>query len=131
VSSLVDTNILGELARPRPDPGVVRWVGSLDGLIVSAITMQEIFFGLTAKPSARVQRWFQEVIDDRCRILDVTYPIARHAGILRGQLSVNGRVRTQADLLIAATAAVHGLTLATRNVRDFDGCGIAVLNPFS
>ena len=46
-------------------------------------------------------------------------------------LKGRGQTSTQADMLIAATAQIHGLTVVTRNVRDFDGCGIAVLNPFS
>ena len=50
---------------------------------------------------------------------------------MRAQLATRGHVRSQADMLIAATAQVHALTLVTRNVRDFDGCGIAVLNPFT
>ena len=47
------------------------------------------------------------------------------------KLALAGQVREQADMLIAATAQIHALTLVTRNVRDFDGCGIAVLNPFT
>ena len=54
-----------------------------------------------------------------------------NAGVLRGQLGRRGRPRAQADMLIAATAALHGLTLATRNVRDFEDCGVAVVNPFT
>ena len=49
---------------------------------------------------------------------------------MRGVLAARGQVRHMADMLIAATAQIHALTLVTRNVRDFDGCGIAVLNPF-
>jgi predicted nucleic acid-binding protein len=64
-------------------------------------------------------------------IYEVTDAIARHAGILRGQLGSRGQVRGQTDMLIAATASAHGLTLATRNKRDFDGCGIAVFDPFT
>jgi toxin FitB len=77
------------------------------------------------KPSARVHRWFETFVPSYCRVLDVTDAIARHAGILRGQVSRRGKTRTQADMLIAGTAAAHGLTLATRNQRDFAGCGIS------
>ena len=51
--------------------------------------------------------------------------------MLRGRFRAAGEQRTQADMLIAATVAAHGLTLVTRNNRDFDGCGIPVLNPFT
>ena len=61
----------------------------------------------------------------------MTTPVAILAGTLRGQLAARGHVRTQADILIAATAAHHGLTVVTRNVRDFDDCGVAVGNPFT
>ena len=63
-------------------------------------------------------------------VLPVTGTIARRAGELRAAFAGRGMARSQPDMLIAATAQVHALTLVTRNVRDFDGCGIAVLNPF-
>jgi predicted nucleic acid-binding protein len=131
MSILVDTNVLSELARPRPDPRVVDWAGGLSSVILSAVTIEEVFFGLSAKPSPRIERWFEDFLDSDCRVLEVTTPIARHAGILRGQLARRGRPRTQADMLIAATAALHGLTLATRNERDFKDCGVTVVNPFA
>jgi len=56
--------------------------------------------------------------------------IAKRAGLLRGQLKAKGFARTQADMLIAATAQEHVLTLVTANSRDFEGCAISVLNPF-
>ena len=62
--------------------------------------------------------------------LEVTTPIARRAGELRGVLAARGSVRQQADMLIAATAAAHQLTLVTRNTKDFEQCGIGLLNPF-
>lgn len=131
MSILIDTNVLSELARPRPDPRVVDWTGGLSAVILSVVTVEEVFFGLSAKPSPRIARWFEDFFDSDCRILEVTTPIARHAGVLRGQLATRGRPRTQADMLIAATAALHGLTLATRNERDFKDCGVTVVNPFA
>ena len=127
---LVDTNVISELTRPSPLAAVVSWAERLDLFSVSVITMEEVFFGLTKGPNLRVQSWFESFLQVHCRVLEVTGPIARHAGILRGQLAARGLPRSQADMLIAATAAQHGLTLATRNEKDFSGCGIAVLNPF-
>jgi predicted nucleic acid-binding protein len=60
----------------------------------------------------------------------VSLEIARRAGELRGALQQRGDVRDQADMLIAATAQVQNLALATRNIRHFEGCGIALINPF-
>ena len=130
MSILLDTNVIAELARPRPDPRVVGWASGVFTVMLSAITVEEIVFGLSAKPRPRIERWFEEFLRSGCQILEITQPIARHAGVLRGQLARRGRSRSQADLLIAATAAWHGFTLATRNERDFADCGVTVVNPF-
>jgi predicted nucleic acid-binding protein len=130
LSYLVDTNVLSELARPKPNPNVVTWAAALDAMSISAVSLEEIFYGLAATPSPRIVAWFETFVARRCRVLDVTAAIARQAGQMRGALRGRGRQRTQADMLIAATAAQHGATLATRNVRDFEGCGVIVFNPF-
>ncbi len=130
MSYLADTNILSELFRPRPDPNVASWAGTLEELATSVVTLEEIFFGLAAKPNVRILAAVEALLSRRCRALDVTPSIARQAGQMRGSLAARGHVRSQADMLIAATAAQHGLTLATRNERDFRDCGVAVLNPF-
>lgn len=130
MSVLSDTNVISELARPRPHPAVVRWVQAQKAIVISVIMVEEIHFGLTMKKNARVQRWFEGFLEAHCRVLELAAPIARHAGILRAQHAARGRVRSQADMLIAATAAQHGLAVATRNVRDFDDCGVTVVNPF-
>ncbi|MBK9347624.1 MAG: type II toxin-antitoxin system VapC family toxin [Burkholderiales bacterium] len=131
---LVDTNILSELMRPQPDAGVLAWLQGREAvnprLTISAVTVDEIMFGLSWHPTARLLAWFDAFVQ-RHECLPVTTDVARRAGVLRGQLQARGQTRTQADMLIAATAQIHALTVVTRNVRDFDGCGIAVLNPFA
>lgn len=128
---LVDTNVLSELARPAPDPLVVGWARRVPlPLSISAVTLEEIHFGLSWRPNVEIEAWFETFLIESCRVLPITGPIARRAGELRGRLRRSGRQRTQADMLIAATAQVHQISVATRNVRDFDGCGIPVVNPF-
>jgi len=128
---LYDTNILSELVRPMPNKDVVEWSSAVLKIYVSVITTEEIYFGLSRKPNTRISAWIETFLKDNCRILPITAEIAKYAGQLRGNLSVKGLVRTQADILIAATAFIHGLTLVTRNERDFRECGISVVNPFS
>jgi predicted nucleic acid-binding protein len=86
--------------------------------------------GLALRRNDKVQRWLEQFNEHRCSVLDVSIAIARHAGTLRGQHAARGRVRSQADMVIAATAAQHGLTIATRNECDFDDCGVLVEKPF-
>ncbi len=130
---LADTNVISELMRQRPHPGLLAWRDMADvaygRLAISAVTVDEIAFGLARRPHAAMLAWF-DLFLARNEVLTVTAPIARRAGEMRAQLAARGQVRSQADMLIAATAQVHALTLVTRNVRDFDGCGIAVLDPF-
>lgn len=128
---LWDTNILSELARPRPSPNVLDWVESEEGLAISAVTIDELYFGFSWKPRPRTQAWLEHFLATYCEVLDVTASIARLGGELRGRLQADGKVRTQADIWIAATARVHDLPLVTRNVKDFEGCGIEVLDPFA
>lgn len=130
MSFLVDTNVLSELVRRNPDPGVERWVRSQQTLHVSAVVVEEVTYGLAWKPHPRVQAWMSSFLDSSCEVLPVDTEVARLGGQLRGQLQATGHTRTQADMLIAATAALRGMTVVTRNTADFAGCGVAVLNPF-
>lgn len=130
---LADTNIVSELMRKRPNAGALAWRDMMDatyGMVtLSAVTVDEIMYGLARKQDTVLQAWFDGFID-RNEVLDVTQTIAYRAGEMRAMFARRGQVRSQADMLIAATAQIHALTVVTRNVRDFDGCGIAVLNPF-
>lgn len=127
---LLDTNILSELSRGRPEPRVVAWAGERSQVAVSVVTVEEISFGLLARPNPRVMGWFASFLREHCQVLPVTEEIARIAGEMRGGFKARGVTRTQADMLIAATAQAHRMKLVTRNERDFTGCGIVVVNPF-
>lgn len=127
---LVDTNVISELVRPEPDAGVLAWARRVHRIAVSAITVEEIGYGLARRPHPKLRRWFDDFFSDRCDVLAITAAIAHGAGRLHGRLAAGGYTRTQADMLIAATAQVHQLVLVTRNVKDFVGCGIGLLDPF-
>jgi toxin FitB len=128
---LVDTNVLSELARPSPDQNVVHWARTVPlPLSISVVTLEEIHYGLSWRPQVAIQAWFETFLAESCVVLPITSAIAARAGQLRGGFRRAGRPRTQADMMIAATAQAHQLALATRNTRDFEGCGIPMINPF-
>lgn len=127
---LCDTNIISELARPTPNPQVLVWTQEFSFMIISVITVEAIAYGLSAKPNPRIQVWLDEFLATYCSILPITSEIAKIAGQLRGYFKTKGNPRTQADMLIAATAKHYQLSLATRNIRDFEDCGILLINPF-
>ncbi|NJO78632.1 MAG: type II toxin-antitoxin system VapC family toxin [Cyanobacteria bacterium RM1_2_2] len=66
---LCDTNIISELARPQPNTGVVAWSAKTSSILLSVITLEEIFYGLSAKPNARIQAWFEQFLNSYCQIL--------------------------------------------------------------
>ncbi|MEM7602932.1 MAG: type II toxin-antitoxin system VapC family toxin [Verrucomicrobiota bacterium] len=128
---LSDTNIISELMRPEPEKSVVDWADEQESLIISVITLEEILCGLRHKKLAKKEAWFHKFVSFHCQILNIDEAIAIRAGSTRGRFLRDGSQRTQADLLIAATAWTHQLTLVTRNTKDFDGCQIPILNPFA
>lgn len=130
ISSLIDTNIVSELMRRKPDAKVEGWCIAESDFCISPITIDEITYGLERQSLDAKLTWLDKFISIRCTVLSVTDTIAVRSGKMRGQLASKGIVRSQSDMLIAATAWAHGLTLATRNTRDFEGTGIALFNPF-
>ena len=131
---LLDTVIISELRKKRPDAGVVRWIsGQLDSqLFLSVVTLGEIERGIekqrgTAPEFAEeLAAWIENLTTLYAdRILAITPAIARSWGRLSARLGNDG-----ADLLIAATALVHGLTVVTRNTSHFEPAGVSVINPF-
>lgn len=92
---LCDTNIISELARPRPNPGVLAWSTQISSISLSVITLEEIAYGLTSNPNSRIQNWFDQFLRTHCQILPITAEIAQHCGELRGQLRTQGKPRTK------------------------------------
>lgn len=121
---LCDTNIISELARSEPEPSVLSWSAGIPSITLSVVTLEEIIYGLASKPNARIQAWFEEFLTNYCRIIPITVEIAKCSGELRGHLRIQEKTRSQADILIAATAQIHQLTLVTQNTRDFEDCGV-------
>lgn len=128
---LLDTNIISELLRPRPNTGVLSWADQQDRFFISALSVEESMYGLTRNRNPMLLEAYKTLLLTRCDVIPITQDIACRAGTLRGQFSLHGTTRSQADMLIAATAQQHNITLVTRNTRDFEGCGISLLNPFT
>ncbi len=127
---LLDINVVSELTRRRPQASVMSWAEAVARHAISSISVEELWFGIARKPDARLTEWVAHYLQ-RHEVLPITQEIAARAGRMRGDFSMQGITRSQSDMLIAATAQAHNLTLVTRNVRDFEHCGIGLLNPFA
>ena len=127
---LADTNVISEFVKTTPDGQVMRWRESVQLMAISAITLEEAHFGLAWQPNTRKLALFNALVQRLHAVYPITPAIAQRGGVLRGQFQAQGIVRSAPDMLIAATAIEHQLVLATRNVRDFMGCGVQVVNPF-
>jgi hypothetical protein len=135
---LLDTNILSELRRPKPEPRVVAFVGAqpLEQLYVSSITLAEIRFGIEMLPDAsrrielndwltlKVRPMFEQ------RILAVTEDVMFKWRLLVEEGRKVGHTFSQPDLIIAATGVHHGLTVVTRDTADFAKARAIVFNPW-
>lgn len=131
---LVDTNVVSELTRKAPSAHVIAWLGRQPTVMISVVTIEELSYGIARARSPRrrdLGRWLDDLVAAAAAVLDVTEAIARSAGELRAAREDAGRRVAQADMIIAATAHVHDLVLATRNVRDFAGCGVRIVDPFA
>jgi predicted nucleic acid-binding protein len=135
---LLDTNVLSELRRPRPEPRVVAFVADrpLKHLFVSSVTLAEIRFGieLVAEPIRRAElnEWLTHKVRPMFehRVLQITEDIMLKWRLLVEVGRKTGHVFSQPDLIIAATAIQHNLTVVTRDRSDFDRAGVPVLNPW-
>ena len=130
---LLDTNVVSELRKPRPHGGVVAWLESLDDaqLYLSALTVGEIQAGIELTreqdpdKATEIEAWLEWVVGT-CNVL----PMDAAAFRVWARLMHRKSDTLYEDAMIAATAKVHGLTVATRNVADFNALGSDVFNPF-
>lgn len=128
---LCDTNIISEVMRVSPDYKVNNWFLKIESVFISVVTIDEVYAGLSfLGPHTKKKKWFDAFLVNHCQILSVSKEIAVLSGQMRGQLRRQGIQRSQADMMVAATAKVHHLILATRNTKDFMDCEIELLNPF-
>jgi predicted nucleic acid-binding protein len=132
---LLDTVIVSELRKKRPNAGVIRWVSRQtdDQLHLSVVTLGEIERGIEKRRKADAEfadtlaAWLENLVRLYAdRLIPVTPSVARRWGCLSAQLGHEG-----ADLLIAATALTYGLSVVTHNVGDFEPTGANLINPFS
>jgi toxin FitB len=136
---LLDTNILSELRRPRPEPKVVAFVAAqpLESLHISSVTLAEIRFGIElvgdANRRAELTDWLAHKVRPMFaqRVLPVTEDIMFKWRLLVEEGRKAGHTFSEPDLIIAATALEHGLTLVSRDTREHERARVPVFDPWS
>jgi predicted nucleic acid-binding protein len=137
-SWLLDTNVLSELRRPRPEPRVIRFISRqlLDSLFISDVTIAEIRFGieLVDEPErrSRLNDWLTNRVRPmfEARVLPITEDILVKWRLLVEEGRRVGHTFSQPDLFIAATALVQGLTVVSRDVSEYELAGVPVVSPW-
>ncbi len=135
---LLDTNVLSELRKPKAEPKVLAFVSGLrlDAMFVSSVTLAEIRFGIEliadVQRRAALHDWLALKIRPlfEQRVLPVSEDVMFKWRLLVEEGRKSGHTFSQPDLIIAATAAHHGLTVVTRDTADFERAGVPLLNPW-
>lgn len=135
---LLDTCLISELVKKVPNPAVVRWMDEQDeqNLFLSVLNLGELQKGISKLTDGakkdELQAWVALDLVERFdgRILEVDLDTALVWGRLQGETERSGEKLPVMGALIAATAAAHGLVVATRNVRDMERCGVRVCDPW-
>ena len=136
---LLDTNILSELMRAAPEAAVEQWLADQPAasVFISAITEAELRYGLALMPPGKRRSALAVEIENMLgedfsgRILSFDSPAAVAFAEIAAERRQAGRPISQADAQIAAIARSRGAALATRNVPDFEGCGLKIINPWT
>lgn len=135
---VLDTNVLSELISPRPEPKVVAWLHEQvrSRLFTTAVSRGEMLFGVLVLPEGQRKRRLQQEVqaifatDMAGRVLPYDGDAADAHAAFAAMRRAQGRPVEQADAMIAGIARSRGASLATRNVRDFEGCGITLVDPW-
>ena len=136
---IIDTNVISELLRPTPEPAVEAWLGAQDGLSIylTAISEAELRYGVAIMTSGKRRDGLGIAIDRILRddmagrILPFDSAAARAYADIAASRRSAGKPISQADCQIAAIARAHTAPVATRNMPDFEGCGIDLINPWT
>lgn len=136
---LLDTNLISEWIKPKPDVGVVSWLTDADEdrLYISVVTLAELRHGIdrlaAGRRRDRLDSWLQHDLPSRFgdRVVPITADVADSCGRIVAKCESLGRPIGVIDAFIAATADVHRLTVVTRNESDFESAVANVLNPWS
>lgn len=136
---LLDTNVISEPQKPQPSAAVERFIRDTpeDGLYLSIITIAELYRGVAlmaeGRRRIRLSEWVAAELPERFgdRLLPITTSTAALWGDVMAGSHRNGRNISVMDGFLAATAAAHGLAIATRNVRHFTGLGLTVIDPWN
>jgi predicted nucleic acid-binding protein len=139
VSFLLDTHVVSEWVRPRPNAGVVAWLAQVDEdrVFISVITLAELRYGIERLAAGnrrkRLDRWLRNELPPRFegRVLPVDESIADVWGRVVARSEAAGRPISVTDAFIAATVEVHKLTLVTRNASDFEPTLKSIVNPWT
>ena len=135
---VVDTNVISEVMRPQPSPAVLNWLNAQDGnlLFITTVTLAEIGYGLRILPDGQ-RRWqlhsqFEQFVTQAFeeRVLAFTASAARAYAEIMGHRKEVGHPMSLPDGQIASIAHAHGFAVATRNIKDFEDCGLELINPF-
>jgi hypothetical protein len=135
---LLDTNVISEVMKVAPSANVLKWLNdqSSSAVHVSAVTVGEIEYGLRILPDGRRRLQLKEKFEQFIalafahRVLGYDEAAARLYGEIMGLRKESGRPMSVPDGQIAAIARSRGLSVATRNTRNFEECGVDLLNPF-
>jgi toxin FitB len=135
---LIDTNVISEVMRPRPDVHVINWLAGVDEerSFLSVATIAEISFGIEGMPVGRKQKRLRDWLHDELiprfenRILATDPALAILWGSTARRAQQGGHQIETMDALIAATAQHHNLTIVTRNISDFSALAMPLLNPW-
>lgn len=139
MSFLLDTNVVSEWGKQRPDPGVIAWLADVDEdrVFLSVVTLAELRHGIERLPAGnrrrRLDAWLRDELPLRFegRLLSVDQAVGERWGEVVARREAAGRPIGVMDAFIAATANVHALALVTRNASDFESSVSEIVNPWA